>query len=143
MSASGSPENNLTVLPLLGKSLIEQKKASTTTLPERTADILPPFIETCLVKESCVGDTESLLDIEDGYCCFRVAPSVPVWDEVHKGNPCVGIVDKAAFRKGEAAIMIARKADNTEGFVSFHRYVDNLLQCPTVRRTRLRDREVL
>ena len=88
-------------------------------------------------------DTESLLDIEDGYCCFRVAPSVPVWDEVHKGNPCVGIVDKAAFRKGEAAIMIARKADNSEGFVSFHRYVDDLLQCPTVRRTRLRDREVL
>lgn len=88
-------------------------------------------------------DTESLLDIEDGYCRFRVAPSVMVWDEVHKGNPCVGIVDKAAFRKGEAAIMIARKADNTEGFVSFHRYVDNLLQCPTVRRARLRDREVL
>lgn len=66
-----------------------------------------------------------------------------VLDEVHKGNPCVGIVDKAAFRKGEAAIMIARKADNTEGFVSFHRYVDNLLQCRTVRRARLRDREVL
>ena len=88
-------------------------------------------------------DTESLLDIEDGYCRFRVAPSVIVWDEVHKGNPCVGIVDKAAFRKGEAATMIARKADNTEGFVSFHRYVDNLLQCPTVRRARLRDREVL
>ena len=58
MSASGSPENNLTVFPLFGKSLIEQKKASTTTLPERTADTLPPFIETCLVKESCVGDTE-------------------------------------------------------------------------------------
>ena len=88
-------------------------------------------------------DTESLLDVEDGYCCFRVAPSVPVWDEVHKGNPCVSIVDKAAFRKGEAAIMVARKADNSEGFVSFHRYVDNLLQCPTVRRARLRDREVL
>ena len=62
MSASGSPENNLTVLPLLGKSLIEQKKASTTTLPERTADTLPPFIETCLVKESCVGDTELLTE---------------------------------------------------------------------------------
>ena len=92
---------------------------------------------------AAVWDTESLLDIEDGYCRFRVAPSVMVWDEVHKGNPCVGIVDKAAFRKGEAAIMIARKADNTEGFVSFHRYVDNLLQCPTVRRARLRDREVL
>ena len=68
---------------------------------------------------------------------------ISLTDEVHKGNPCVGIVDKAAFRKGEAAIMIARKADNTEGFVSFHRYVDNLLQCPTVRRARLRDREVL
>ena len=88
-------------------------------------------------------DTESLLDIEDGYCRFRVAPSVMVWDEVHKGNPCVGIVDKAAFRKGEAAIMIARKADNTEGLVSLHRYVDNLLQCPTVRCARLRDREAL
>lgn len=88
-------------------------------------------------------DTESLLDIEDGYCRFRVAPIALVWDEVHKGNPCVGIVDKAAFRKGEAAIMIARKADNTEGFVSFHRYVDNLLQCLAVRRARLRDREVL
>lgn len=90
-----------------------------------------------------IGDTESLLDIEDGYCRFRVAPSVMVWDEVHKGNPCVGIVDKAAFRKGEAAIMIARKADNTEGFVSFHRNIDNLLQHVTVRCARLRDREVL
>ncbi len=55
----------------------------------------------------------------------------------------MGIVDKAAFRKGKAASMVARKADNTEGFVSFHRYVDNLLQCLTVRRARLRDREVL
>ena len=89
------------------------------------------------------GDTESLLDIEDGYCCFRVAPSALVWDKVHKGDPCVGIVDKAAFRKGKAASMVACKADNTEGFVSFHRYVDNLLQCLTVRRARLRDREVL
>ena len=66
------------------------------------------------------GDTESLLDIEDGYCCFRVAPSALVWDEVHKGNPCVGIVDKAAFCKGKAASMVACKADNTEGLVSFH-----------------------
>ena len=57
-----------------------------------------------------------------------------VWDEVHKGNPCVGIVDKAAFRKGKAAIMVARKADNTEGLVSFHRYVDDLLQRLTVSR---------
>ena len=61
MSASGSPENNLTVFPLLGKSLIEQNNDNTTTLPERTADTLPPFIETCLVKESCVGDTESFV----------------------------------------------------------------------------------
>ena len=55
----------------------------------------------------------------------------------------MGIVDEAAFRKGEAAIMVARKADNTEGFVSFHRYVDNLLQRLTVFRSRLRDCEAL
>lgn len=111
-----------------------------TTLP-LTSYVMPDWSVATFDSES--WDTESLLDIEDGYCRFRVAPSVMVWDEVHKGNPCVGIVDNAAFRKGEAAIMIARKADNTEGFVSFHRYVDNLLQCPTVRRARLRDREVL
>ena len=59
-SASGSPENSFTVFPLAGKSLIEQKNDNTTTLPERTAEILPPPIETCLVKESCTGDTEYL-----------------------------------------------------------------------------------
>ena len=110
--------------------------------------VFTPYILSCddmfiIDATNEAGDTESLLDIEDGYCRFRVAPSVMVWYEVHKGNPCVSIVDKAAFRKGKAAIMVARKADNSEGFVSFHRYVDNLLQCPTVRRARLRDREVL
>ena len=111
-----------------------------TTLP-LTSYVIPDWSVATFDSES--WDTESLLDIEDGYCRFRAAPSVMVWDEVHKGNPCVSIVDKAAFRKGKAAIMVARKADNSEGFVSFHRYVDNLLQCPTVRRARLRDREVL
>ena len=57
-SASGSPENSFVVFPLDGSSLIEQKNDSTTTLPERTADTFPPPIETCVVKESCVGDTE-------------------------------------------------------------------------------------
>ena len=111
-----------------------------TTLP-LTSYVIPDWSVATFDSES--RDTESLLDIEDGYCCFRVAPIALVWDEVHKGNPCVGIVDKAAFRKGEAAIMIARKADNTEGLVSFHRYVDNLLQCLAVRHARLRDREAL
>ena len=59
--ASGSPENSFTVFPLCGKPDIEQKNDSTTTLPERTAEILPPPIETCFVKESCVGDTEYLV----------------------------------------------------------------------------------
>ena len=60
--APGSPENSFTVFPLAGKSLIEQKNDNTTTLPERTAEILPPPIETCLVKESCTGDTELLTE---------------------------------------------------------------------------------
>jgi hypothetical protein len=59
MYGLGSPENSFTVFPLVGKSLIEQKNDNTTTLPERTAEILPPPIETCFVKESCAGDTES------------------------------------------------------------------------------------
>ena len=58
VSALGSPENNFVVFPLVGRSFIEQKNDSTTTLPERTADIPPLSIETCLVKESCVGDME-------------------------------------------------------------------------------------
>lgn len=81
-----------------------------------------------------VRDTESPLNVQDGNLRFRVSPRALVCDEVHKGNPCVGIVDKAAFRKGKAAIMVARKADNTEGLVSFHRYVDDLLQRLTVSR---------
>lgn len=64
-SASGSPENSFAVFPLDGRLLIEQKNDSTTTLPERTADTFPPPIETCLVKESCVGDTESLVDFPE------------------------------------------------------------------------------
>ena len=58
--APGSPENNFTVFPLVGKPDIAQNNDSTTTLPERTADTFPPFIETCSVKESCTGDTEYL-----------------------------------------------------------------------------------
>lgn len=74
--ASGSPENSFTVPPLYGKPAIEQKNDSTTTLPERTAEILPPSIETCFVKESCTGDTESYPAIAEAYDALALATTV-------------------------------------------------------------------
>ena len=90
-----------------------------------------------------VWDTESLLDVEDCYCRFRIAPCALVRDEVHKAYLCVGFVNKAAFRKGEAACMVACEADNAQGLIPFHRDVYDLLKCLTVRRARLRHREGL
>ena len=71
--APGRPENSFTVFPLYGKSLIEQKNDSTTTLPERTAEILPPFIETCFAKKSCAGDTESRIS-HDAVAVYGLRP---------------------------------------------------------------------
>ena len=90
-----------------------------------------------------IRDTESLLDIEDGYCCFRIAPVALVCYEVHEGDPCVSIVDKAAFGECEAAIMVAREADNAQGLEPFHRDVYDLLKYFTVFGAGLRNCEAL
>ena len=95
------------------------------------------------VTVSGVRDTESLLNVQDGNLCFRIAPSALVRNEVHEGDPCVGIVDKAALREGEAACVVACESDNAKGFVPLHRYIDNLFQYFAVRRARLRHREGL
>ena len=110
--------------------------------------VFTPYILSCddmfiIDATNEAGDTESLLDVQDGNLCFRIAPCALVWYEVHEGDSCVGIIDKTALSKGKAACMVAREADNTERLVPLHRYVDNLLKCFTVRRTRLRDCEAL
>lgn len=55
----------------------------------------------------------------------------------------MSIVDKAAFGEGEAAIMVAREADNAQGLEPFHRDVYDLLKCFTVFGAGLRDCEAL